>query len=896
MSDVAAASANRDGMTARRAIFTIVANNYLHFARTLLQSARASEPSTDCYCVLVDRDPAPSLALAGEIKFLHLHELGLPRGSEFTFQYPVMELCTAVKPWALVHLLDAGYTAVVYLDPDIFVYRPLEHVYRLLADGADLVLTPHLLAPVRDARKPGELEIRQTGAYNLGFCAVRNSLNTREFLAWWQTKLARDCVVDVKRGIFVDQTWIDLVPGLFPNVTILRHPGYNVAYWNLAQRPVTREPDGSWSVLGCALVFFHFSGFDPLNPETFSRHQDRFGLQQLGPARELVLDYAARLVDNGAANYKTQPYGFGAFHDGTPLPASLRKIYRGSTHVREQLGGDPFAFPQAVDLPDGTYGMQWYHQRRQLADYPMLSGFSSIEANVSDEGIWVSRRASILFGGAVHGEVALLGAYFPQPVEMASGRRDSVLSFWCGTVLMHQCSLLGQGDFEIRFTLPAGLDLSREMLRIDCSGWFVPRDLGINAHDPRNLAWRLKRLAVGDLVVVDHHRLPVLLAADDHSAVPGVNLVAYAKAESGVGEAARCWARAAAAACIPFSIIDVGYQNPNWQRDASVIDDAVGECFDIDMVYVNADQTPTTMAYLARQKPKARISIGFWHWEQPELPQRHMAAFDGLAEVWVPSAFVHDAVSRISPVPVFKVPHAIEFSISPTASRARFGLPESRFLVLIMYDFHSYQARKNPQAAVDAFRLAFAGRSDVALVVKTVNADKYPREHADLQACTTGLDGVVFLDHFLTRQELYDLQACCDCMLSLHRAEGFGLGLAEMMYLGKPVVATGWSGNMEFMTPMNSFPVEYELRKLVKDNGAYEAGQEWAEADTGHAADCLRRLVDDPGLAHSVGERAAIAIRQQLSPLAIGKRYRKRLSHLAWANADNHGFVEVFRA
>jgi len=307
----------------------------------------------------------------------------------------------------------------------------------------------------------------------------------------------------------------------------------------------------------------------------------------------------------------------------------------------------------------------------------------------------------------------------------------------------------------------------------------------------------------------------------------------------------------------------------------------VKQRFEIDMVYVNADQTPRTLEFLRQQGHDSRLKIAFWHWEQPQLPISYLSSFEGLAEVWVPSAFVQDAVAKISPVPVFKVPHAIEFNTTPGVTRADFGLPTDRFTVLVMYDFHSYQYRKNPEASIAAFRLAAANRKDTLLVVKTINADKYPDKYAALKESVSDLDNVLFLDRFLTRQEVFDLESSCDCMISLHRAEGFGLGPAEMMYLGKPVIATGWSANMEFMTPMNSFPVNYELKVLEKAVGVYESGQVWAEADVEHAAACLKRLLDEPNLAKQLGARAANCIRTQLSAKEIGRQYRTRLALLA---------------
>jgi glycosyltransferase involved in cell wall biosynthesis len=169
----------------------------------------------------------------------------------------------------------------------------------------------------------------------------------------------------------------------------------------------------------------------------------------------------------------------------------------------------------------------------------------------------------------------------------------------------------------------------------------------------------------------------------------------------------------------------------------------------------------------------------------------------------------------------------------------------------------------------------------VTLVIKTINAKAHAEEFAHLKASVADLPDVVFLTDFLSRQEVYELQACCDVLLSLHRAEGFGLAPAEMMFMGKPVIATGWSGNMDFMTPMNSYPVNYELKPLDEAKGVYEAGPVWAEADVEHAAFCLRQVMDDRAKAAEIGRRAAADIRRTHSPEAVGREMRKRLNLLA---------------
>ena len=793
----------------KTAVVTIVSNNYLHYARTLMHSVALQHPDAERYCVIVDTDMAPAAAVAGEFEAISLAQLGLPFGDEFTFQYTILELNTAVKPWALEHLLDRGHTEVLYIDPDIYLYRPLEDVMAHLSSGASIVLTPHMLAPYDDDRSPTEGSIRMAGTYNLGFCAIAERIETRAFLRWWQGKLARDCVVDMPNGIFVDQSWIDLVPGMFDKVRILRHPGYNVAYWNLAQRNVT-EGDNGLLVNGEPLVFFHYSGIDPQQPQSFSKHQNRHNLDSVGPiVRGLVVEYCQRVVGNGQENYRNMPYGYATFRDGSPIPASLRSAYRVDARLRQLARGKPF-------------------------DHPDLTSHRAVNGPGRLSGIY---------------------QYFLSRPADPGALRDYA----------HRCSTL---PGYLRTAI--GVGRSAESRRVP--GW-----------QRRLLMWPVAglRLAVDPAPASQpgQPRVDEPVAAPDSA--PGTNLVGYIAAELGLGEAARSLARACSAAGVPYSVTDVGYQSANLQRDTQALANASARRFDIDLLYVNADQTPRTVAHLKAQGLAANYRIGFWHWEQPQLPDAHLGAFSMLDEIWVPSNFVRDAVAAVSPLPVVVVPHALQFAPTPGIGRSAFGLPGDKLLALVMYDFHSYQQRKNPQAAIAAFRQAQAGRSDCALVVKTINGEHHPEAQAELRASLADLPGTVLIDQFLTRQQVWDLQSCCDMLISLHRAEGFGLAPAEMMYLGKPVVATGWSANMDFMHAENSMPVHYTLAPLRETVGAYPAGPLWAEADVEHAADCLRRLLDDAGLRASMGARAARDIRAQLHPDTVGKLVAERLKVIA---------------
>ncbi|MCC6198318.1 MAG: hypothetical protein IT518_28025, partial [Burkholderiales bacterium] len=307
--------------------FTIVSNNYRHFARTLVASVRAHDSDLDAFVAICDGPPALRDA-RDAYQEISIRELGLPRFDRFTFQYTILELNTAIKPWVFEALFARGYQRVIYFDPDIRLYGSAAPILSHL-DTAQIVLTPHLTDRLDDGRKPSELQVLQSGSYNLGFIALARSGQTDRFLEWWQSKLERDCVVDIPRGLFTDQKWIDLVPGMYEGVAIVRDPGWNVAYWNLKHRAVARADDGATVVNGRPLLFFHFSGFVP-GAKLLSKHQDRYTIDSLPPAlRALTDDYAADLARNGLEDSTQQPpYAFGRFSTGEPIPDLVRRCYR----------------------------------------------------------------------------------------------------------------------------------------------------------------------------------------------------------------------------------------------------------------------------------------------------------------------------------------------------------------------------------------------------------------------------------------------------------------------------------------------------------------------------------------------------------------------------------------
>lgn len=334
--------------TSKVGVCTIVAKNYLPYARTLMQSIKEHNPHIHCFVLLADKiedyfDPSEEIFTVDVSA-----NLDIPDSAVFHFKYTILELATAVKPFYLEYLFKKhNLDKLFYFDPDIMVFNRLDPLTEAL-DTASVVLTPHLLSPLPDdGKRPSEREIMQAGTYNLGFIGLADPSKTLPLIRWWQQKLINDCVVDIPGNLFVDQRWMDLVPGLFPDVAILRDPGNNVAYWNLPGRTIEEGPDGQFLSNGQPLRFFHFSGFDAERPEYFSKHQDRYTADNLGEVNKLVKIYRDRMLANGYVTCKKWPYAYGFLSDGSRIPDFCRRMVRDDLDLQERLHGKDAATIEA---------------------------------------------------------------------------------------------------------------------------------------------------------------------------------------------------------------------------------------------------------------------------------------------------------------------------------------------------------------------------------------------------------------------------------------------------------------------------------------------------------------------------------------------------------------------
>ncbi len=323
------------------ACLTIVSKNYLAMARVLCSSFLAHHPGARFFVALADRNDGYIDAAAEQFTLLELSELGVPAPDVYCYQYNILEINTAIKPVALKQLLeDPTIEKIAYLDPDIRVFRPLDEVWDSLDDHS-VVITPHMREPFGDGKSPNELAIIQSGTYNLGFIALKNDAEAGKLLEWWAERLYLDCVVDIPRGLFTDQKWIDLVPAYFESVKILRCPSYNVAYWNLHERLLT-EVDGHFRSDGVPLAFFHFSGFNPRKPKVLSKHQDRHQISDSPHLEAIFSGYRDALIAAGYLETCQWPYAFKTLANDVVLGDPIHLVVRWCL-----AKGIPFPSPMA---------------------------------------------------------------------------------------------------------------------------------------------------------------------------------------------------------------------------------------------------------------------------------------------------------------------------------------------------------------------------------------------------------------------------------------------------------------------------------------------------------------------------------------------------------------------
>lgn len=359
----------------------------------------------------------------------------------------------------------------------------------------------------------------------------------------------------------------------------------------------------------------------------------------------------------------------------------------------------------------------------------------------------------------------------------------------------------------------------------------------------------------------------------------GVNLVGYPNAELGLDESTRL-----TCAALRSGGVDVATVVPRSalcrQELTCPVDDVAR--FDTVVLAVNADVLNSVQQDLGRSFVERRYVIGQWCWELEDFPGGLWSAFDRVDEVWAASRFMCDAIARSAPPDVTVTHMPIPFTdpvVDPSCTRSMMGLDEG-FMFLFSWDMHSVFQRNNPEAVIAAYRTAFGPQDGTCLVLKTIHGRSNLEGIERLRWISRDRPDIVIIDQVFDRVQSGTLTSLCDAYVSLHRSEGLGLTMAEAMLLEKPVIATGYSGNMDFTLPGLAHLVRWEPEVVPADAWPYLPGATWAEPDVAHAAELMRLVVAEPDATHQMAVAARTRILSDHSLEHCGAAMRRRLEQI----------------
>jgi glycosyltransferase involved in cell wall biosynthesis len=585
--------------------------------------------------------------------------------------------------------------------------------------------------------------------------------------------------------------------------------------------------DGRWP-----LRFLNLPGFDPGRPHRLSAMASRARVSRSPVLHELCERYAGELVAAGWRDFEHREEVGRRLADGLVYDDSLRRIYASALALGERFE-DPFS-------EEGS--------RAFIA--------------------WLLQPAP---RGSAHG----INRYVFYRV--ARERPDVIRAYpdldgVDGAAYVAWCWAFGRDELAIpdRFMPPRPGQGLPERARAAARAAGEERLAPAAAPAHRTAAMRPTSSARGEARAEEG---------------PAVRVTGYLGHTLGLGAAARGYVQALDAAGVPVRTASVPLHHLALPVELAAeygrhgFEDLIHEGrHGFEVVAVNADELPDLVERLGEdyfEGPR----IGIWGWETNTIPPRWQRAFALVDEIWVYSRFMAENIGAVAPVPVIALPPPVQSPPAPAAP-LRLGVPEG-FVFLFVFDYLSTIQRKNPVGLIEAFELAFAPGDGPRLLIKTINAPLRPLAEEEVLWAAHGHSDIHVIDQSLSGEELNGLMAACDCYVSLHRAEGFGLTMAEAMAIGKPVIGTGYSGNVDFMNAENSYLVDYTIGRVGPDCEIYPPEGEWAEPNIEHAAELMHGVYGDPAQAARIGEQARKDIARALSPEAAGAAMRRRLEELA---------------
>jgi glycosyltransferase involved in cell wall biosynthesis len=810
-------------------VLTLATPEQLPQARVLARSLARHEPGWGHEILLIGRDQGANAAdgssqlrsIAGEL------ELDI---ETVIARHDTSDLQMLLLPLVLrSHARRIG-GPILHLPPSAWVLGDLGPVREAVTTHA-VALTPRMTADIPDdGLQPTREQMEAAGRISETVMAVDGSASAEGFLVWWS-----GCVEEMlgsvdgeRRGARPeDRPWLarmlELAPARFATA-VLDDPGFNLSLWNLHERTLETTPDGIVVDQRAPLRMLDLDGFDPAKPYRLGPLASRARVSRSRALRELCATYASELENAGWAALDRRGDVGRALTNGLVYDDLLRSLHVLAESLGERFG-DLFAEPgtesftawlQGPAPVGGEHGITRYLYYRVARERPdVLRAYPRLDGPDGAEYVaW-----SWAFG---RDEMEIPDRFMPPPPSAPGAQAvESTNGNQAG----------GETPGSSERPAPSAVDV-------------MPM-----GGEPRAAAVRVS---------------------------------GYMGHALGLGAAARGYAQALAAAGVPVSTVSVPLHHLELPKDVGadygqhsfediVHDDAQ---HNVEIVAVNADELPSFVDGLGAGYFRGpRVAI--WGWETNSIPARWSRAFELVDEIWVYSRFMAENIGAVAPVPVVPLPPPVQ-APAPPAEPLRLGVPDG-FLFLFVFDYLSTIQRKNPVGLIEAFKRAFSPGEGPQLLIKTINAPLRPLAEEELLWAVDDRSDIHIVDRSLSGAERDGLMAGCNCYVSLHRSEGFGLTLAEAMAIGKPVIATGYSGNLDFMSDRNSLLVDYEPTLVGPECEIYPADGEWAEPSVEHATQLMRQVVGDQARARVLGSQARTDVERLLSPVATGAAMRRRL-------------------
>jgi glycosyltransferase involved in cell wall biosynthesis len=828
-------------------VLTIATLGSLPRARALARSLKRHQPDWALEVVLVaGEDVVAAVAAAEESLCLRsaAQELDLDVEALLAL-HDEQDLSVLLLPGLLRRHAERSCEPVLHLPSTVWVLADLQPIVSALA-ARSVLLVPRMLADVPDdGLEPSRAQMDRAGRIEQTIVGIDGSAGAEPFLRWWgaHVEQALGSLDGSRSGERPeDRPWLarflELAPARF-STAVLDDPGCNVNLWNLHRRTLHGVADGALVNGRWPLRFLNLPGFEPDRPHRLAANASRARVSRSPALHELCERYASELLRAGWRDDDHRGEVGRRLQEDLVYDESLRAAYasalalgRPVESLFEEAGTREFvAWLHGPAPRGGAYGINRYVFHRVARERPdVMRAYPDLDG--------------------------------PDGADYVA---------WCWAFGREEVSIPDR---------------------------FMPPQPGsATAPPPKGTSGRLapstpEPAAGAKIESAESASMPAASAPDprthaaSNGAPPAVRVTGYLSHTLGLGAAGRGYARALEAAGVAVSTASVplhhlqlpvelqdGYGRHGFE---DLLHDGVHHGFEI--VAVNAEELPSFVQRLGEsyfQGPR----IGIWGWETDTIPVRWRRAFALVQEIWVYSRFMAENISAVAPVPTIVLPPPVQAPAEPVAP-LRLDVPDDGPLFLFVFDYLSTIQRKNPVGLIEAFKRAFAPGEGPRLLIKTINGPLRPLAEEEVLWAAHGRADIHVIDRSLSGEELNGLMAACDCYVSLHRSEGFGLTMAEAMAIGKPVIGTGYSGNVDFMNDQNSYLVDYTLGRVGPDCEIYPPEGEWAQPSVEHAAELMRRVIERPEEAAAIGARAREDIARQLSPRATGTAMRRRLEEL----------------